>query len=509
MTGARDVRPERQAAAAAPLGRRLHETLDAQTARQPSAPAVFDAMGTALRYGCLSGASEAVAAQLATAGVAPGDRVAILCENCVEAVVALFGASRAGAWAVPINARLTAPEVDRVLDHARPRAVLATSEGSPDAARHGARLAARPRGRMTLATPYPSDPEGDGEVAVLLYTTGTTGRPKAVMLTHANLLFSGRGSARVRGMGPGDTVLGVLPMTHVFGLASMVVAGIVGGAALRLLPRFDPALALAALDEGDTIFPGVPQMHAALIRHAKAQGRERLEGRLRYVSAGGAPLDPAWKREAEAFYGLPLQNGYGLTESTSGTAATRNALGDPDTSVGPPLDGIEVRIDEAVPGGGAGFGEILTRGPHVMRGYWRAPEETAAVLSPDGWLRTGDLGRIDEAGRLHVVGRCKELIIRGGFNVHPPEVEAALNDHPAVAQCAVVGRPREGGDEEVVAFVQLARPATEAELAAWAAERLTGYKRPSRIVTADALPCAPTGKVLKHELLRVFADRLR
>lgn len=507
MSRAPAPEPGPRAEAPAPAGLCLHEMLDAQAERQPSAMAVLDARGTAWRYACLRGASEAMAVQLATAGVAPGDRVAILCENCAEAVAALFAASRLGAWAVPVNARLVAPEIDRILDHARPRAVLLTAAASDEAARHAARLGALPRGPMALATPFPSDPGGDPEVAVLLYTTGTTGQPKAVMLTHGNLLFAGRASARVRGMGPGDTVLGVLPLTHVFGLASMVTAGLTGGATLRLLPRFDPEAVLAALDMGATVFPAVPQMHAALMRHARAHGRARLEGALHYVSSGAAPLDPTWKREAEAFYGVALQNGYGLTESTAGLATTRNALGDPDTSVGPPLDGVEIRVDEAVPGGGEGLGEILTRGPHVMRGYWRAPEETAAVLQ-GGWLRTGDLGRIDERGRLHVVGRCKELIIRGGFNVHPPEVEAALNGHPAVAQCAVVGRPREGGDEEVVAFVQLACPASEAELAAWAGERLAGYKRPTRIVTAEALPCAPTGKVLKHALLAVFADRL-
>ncbi len=491
---------------------RIHEVLDARAEARPDALALTDASGARWRYAHLRAASEAAAASLAEAGVEPGDRVLLICENCAAAVAHLFGAARAGAWAVPVNARLVGHEIDRIAEHARPRAVVLTTAASPDAAVHAERMGAEPEDGVALATPHPSDPEDDPEVAVLLYTTGTTGRPKAVMLTHGNLAFAGSASARVRGMGPGDVICGALPMTHVFGLASMTMASVTGGAALRLLPRFSPERVLAVLDgdeaaPGATIFPGVPQMHAAVMRHARGLGRERLGGRLRYASSGAAPLDPAWKRDAEAFYGVALQNGYGLTESTAGVATTSNALGDPDTSTGPPLDGVEVRIDEAVPGGGEAFGEILTRGPHVMRGYWRAPEETAAVLR-DGWLRTGDLGRIDGAGRLHVVGRAKELIIHGGFNVHPPEVEAALNDHPAVVQCAVVGRRREGGDEDVVAFVQLAAPASEAELAAWARERLAGYKRPSRIVTADALPCAPTGKVLKHELLGHFADRL-
>ena len=491
---------------------RIHEVLDARAADRPDALALTDAGGARRSYADLRGASEGAAVRLARAGVAPGDRVMLICENCAEAVAHLFAASRLGAWAVPVNARLVGHEIDRVAEHARPRAVVLTIAASPDAGAHAARMGAEARGDVALATPCPSAPEDDAEVAALLYTTGTTGRPKAVMLTHANLVFAGSASARVRGMGPGDVICGALPMTHVYGLASMTMANVTAGAALRLLPRFDPDRVLAILDgdeaiPGATIFPGVPQMHAAVMRHARGLGRERLKGRLRYASSGAAPLDPAWKRDAEAFYGVALQNGYGLTESTAGVATTSNAIGDPDTSTGPPLAGVEVRIDEDVPGGGGGMGEIETRGPHVMRGYWRAPGETAAVLR-DGWLRTGDLGRVDVRGRLHVLGRAKELIIHGGFNVHPPEVEAALNDHPAVVQCAVVGRLREGGDEEVVAFVQLARPATEAELAAWARERLAGYKRPSRIVTADALPCAPTGKVLKHRLLGHFADRL-
>jgi acyl-CoA synthetase (AMP-forming)/AMP-acid ligase II len=252
-------------------------------------------------------------------------------------------------------------------------------------------------------------------------------------------------------------------------------------------------------------------MHALLMDHVARQGLTRLEGaKLRYVSSGAAPLDPAWKRKAEGFYGLPLQNGYGMTESTAGICGTRNPIGTPDVSVGPALPGIEIDLDPDMGGGEAGVGEILTRGPHVMAGYYRNPKETARVLSEDGWLRTGDLGRIDADGRLTVVGRCKELIIRGGFNVYPPEVEAALNDHPDVIQCAVIGRTKPGGDEEVLAFVQCADPDALdiAALRAFAAVRLAAYKRPERIVAATALPAAPTGKILKHRLAEHFADRL-
>jgi acyl-CoA synthetase (AMP-forming)/AMP-acid ligase II len=347
------------------------------------------------------------------------------------------------------------------------------------------------------------------DTAVLLYTTGTTGAAKGVMLTHGNLRFAGAASAALRAMTPADTLYGVLPMTHVFGLASMLMAAAHAGAAIRLEARFAPDRLLAALRSGVTVFPGVPQMHGLLMAHVAASGAGRLEGTaLRYVSSGGAPLDPAWKRRAEGFYGLPLQNGYGMTESTAGICGTRNAIGDPDISVGPPLPGIEVALDRSK-AADPDVGEILTRGPHVMAGYHRAPDLSAEVLDAEGWLRTGDLGRIDGEGRLHVVGRCKELIIRGGFNVYPPEVEAALNDHPDVIQCAVVGRAVDG-DEEVLAFVQCLDPDAldVAALHAFAATRLTAYKRPRRIVAARALPAAPTGKILKHKLIETFSDRL-
>ena len=447
---------------------------------------------------------------LRQAGAGPGDRVLIVAENGPVAAIFIHAASRVGAVAVPVNARMTATELTRIVDHATPCAIVFTSDCSEEAAAHAALLGGLSQ-RAGFGTFHllgsGSDPDPDTrDVAVILYTTGTTGAPKGVMLTHANLIFAGRASARLRGMTPGDIVYGVLPLTHVFGLASVLIGCAVSGATLWLAPRFAPAGLHAALTAGVTILPGVPQMHALLMAHVTQAGVDRLTGAaLRYVSSGAAPLDPAWKARAEAFYGLPLQNGYGMTETTAGVSATRNAIGDPDTSVGPPLPGVAVRIDSP---NGAGVGEVQTRGPHVMRGYFRAPDLMAQAL--DGtWLRTGDLGRIDAAGRLHIVGRAKELIVRGGFNVYPPEVEAALNDHPDVIQCAVIGR-RRAGDEDVLAFVQCRNPAIfdTGALAHFAAARLSGYKRPTHILAVDSLPAAPTGKILKHRLLDVFADQL-
>lgn len=491
-----------------------HDLPARQLETRPEAPAFSDTTGAQWNYADLDRAVVTLAAELDAAGVRATDRVLILSENCCAAIAALFACSRLGACAVPVNARQTRAEVTRILDHAKPAAVLFTSEVSGDAAEHARRLSAIPLagpfGWLEIATPFNRDPDAAlADVAVMLFTTGTTGTPKGVMLTHGNLLFGGRTSAELRGMTSADVIYGVLPITHVFGMASVVTAATWAGAQVRLEARFTAARTYAALTSGITLFSGVPQMHALLMQHTREQGFDRLPGgSLRYTSSGAAPLDPAWKREAEAFYGVALQNGYGLTETTAGVCASRCEIGNPDISTGPPLPGVEVDIDESVPGGGDGIGEILTRGPHVMRGYFRNPEATDAVLR-DGWFRTGDLGFFDANGHLHISGRSKELIIHGGFNVFPPEVEAVLSDHPQVILAAVVGRMIDG-DEKVVAFVQsVPGSAPDAEdLRAYAAERLAGYKRPSQIVVADALPAAPTGKILKHKLLEHFADLL-
>ncbi len=491
---------------------RWHHFLDDQLAGRADAPALTDDGGAVWDYGALDAACSSLAEALGQAGVRAGDRVVIIAENCAAGVAALFACSRLGAIAVPTNARQSRAEITRILNHARPAAVLLTSAASGDAGAHGARLGAREItgafGLLHLATPFGSDPDAGRDVAVLLYTTGTTGAPKGVMLRHGNLVFGGRASVAVRGITRGDVIYGVLPMTHVFGLTSIVTAAICAGAQIRFEARFSPDRLYHALKGGVTLLSAVPQMHALVMQYAREQGFERLDSdTLRYVSSGAAPLDPDWKRRAEAFYGVALQNGYGLTETTAGVCVTQSRIGDPDVSVGPPLPGVEVVIDTP---GAQGVGEVLTRGPNVMKGYYRNPGETALVLDPQGWLRTGDLGRVDAQGHLHIMGRLKELIIHGGFNVFPPEVEAALNAHPQVIQAAVVGRVV-GGDELVVAFVQVAqddRPDPQA-LGRFVAQRLAGYKRPAQIILATSLPAAPTGKILRHRLLEVFADQLR
>lgn len=496
---------------------RIHHPLEGQRHARPDAPALRDHDERRITFAQLDGIVQDLAADLAARGLGRGDRLLILAENSAALIGLIMAASRLDTIAVPVNARMTEHELHRIAVHADPRLTVYLTNVSAQARTHadiaGAEAWDTALGTLSITRANPAarpEPvlESARQIGLILYTTGSTGTPKGVMLSHANLIFGGQTSARMREMAPGDLILGALPMTHVFGVTSMMLAGMVAGAELWLFPRFTAAAALDAVQAGVTVLPAVPQMHALIMAEAAARGVERLpKGRLRYVSSGAAPLDPDWKRRAEAFYGTALQNGYGLTETTAGATLTTNPPGVPDVSVGPALPGVELRL-RAV--GADGVGEIQTRGPHVMLGYFRNPEATAAAFDDDGFFCTGDLGRMDEAGNLHIAGRARELIIRGGFNVYPPEVEAALNDHPRVIQTAVIGRKIEGGNEEVLAFCQTSDPAllTERDLREHVAERLSPYKRPARIIVTTTLPTSPNGKILKQKLIETFAEAL-
>jgi long-chain acyl-CoA synthetase len=503
---------------------RIHELLDRWTGANAGAPAgrtaLVDHDGTAWSYSAFGAVALAAANRLTEAGVRPGDRIVLVAENCVTYAAMIMAASRLDAWVTLVNGRTGAMELDAIRDHARPRAIVFTPEASPAALAHATRLAAIDLapldcGRVLVvphleATPEPVEADA-GQVAALLYTTGTTGAPKGVMLTHGNLIYVAGASAQIRAMTARDRILGVLPGTHIFALASAFLAGIHAGARIDLQPRFQPQAVLEALADGVTVMPAVPQMYAALLQHLRDHGIDQIDTpALRYISAGGAPLDPDWKRRVEAVFGLTLHNGYGMTEASPSIAATRVGRERTDISVGELLPGQEAYLAPP-PGADAladGVGELMVRGPNVMKGYYRNPQETARTLTPDGYLHTGDLARYTDDGAIMIVGRCKELIIRSGFNVYPPEVEAALNTHPDVTQSAVVGRAVPG-NEEVLAFVQSASSSLdEAMLKAWLADRLAPYKCPARIIIAPSLPVAATGKVVKARLVENFAAAL-
>lgn len=493
--------------------RRIHELPDRWRRERPAAPALVDFDGRELDYAALGDAVDAAERVLREAGVRGGDRVMLLNENSVATGAFLFACSRLDAWAVLLNARLAAPEVARIRDHCRPRALVFTHLCSRDAARHGADAGAvevtDPGFGAVLvaggleAEPEPVSADPAGQVAAMIYTSGTTGQPKGVMLTHRNVLYIAIVSGRQRALGPDDRVYAVLPISHVFGLASTFLGTVNAGGCLVLVPKFDPAHLADALAGGVTVFQGVPAMYAKLLEYLEGAGRTLEVPRLRYMSSGGAPLDLDWKRRIEARFGLALNNGYGLTEASPTVSQTRIDGRRDDDSIGPALPGLEVRIVDPegrdVPEGEVG--ELWARGPNIMKGYYRDPAATAVAVTPDGWLKTGDLCRRDPDGALFLVGRAKELIIRSGFNVYPPEVETALNAHPAVTHSAVVGR-RVSGNEEVIAFVE-AVPGSgvdEAALKDFVKDRLAPYKRPQRIFVVDAMPASATGKVQKHRL---------
>ncbi|MDV4144784.1 class I adenylate-forming enzyme family protein [Shimia sp. FJ5] len=499
---------------------RVHELVAQAAQDKPEGLAFINGDDRRISWGAFQSAVEDARDDLVRFGVGPGDRVVIVLENAIEVAAFYFAASHLDAAAVMVNARMSRPELDRIVAHSDPSAVMFATDVSASAAAHAEAFGATPctgrYGAVALwaregSVAEPVFESGEEQVALLLYTSGTTGHPKAAMLTHANMIAAGRASADVRGMREGDMTFLALPMSHIFGLVTVHAISLAQGSA-RLESVFDVARLYTALQEDVTLLPAVPQMHAHLFHYARAHDMPRYDrGLLRYVSSGGAPLDPVWKREAEEFYGQTLQNGYGLTESAAGICATRNAMGDPDTSVGEAMLGATIHIDLDAPGAtpAEGIGEILVGGPQIMKGYFRDPEQTAATLTEEGLLRTGDLGRFDDQGRLHIAGRTKELIIRSGFNVYPVEVEAVLTEHPDVIIAGVVGRPVEG-NEEVLAFVKAVPGSglTEDALKDFLRARLTPYKRPERIIVADDLPAAPTGKILKAKLIETFQDRL-
>ena len=361
---------------------------------------------------------------------------------------------------------------------------------------------------MPIRDPSRCIRDGRRQVAVLIYTSGTTGAPKGVMLSHENLLFAARITALMRGLTPDDSVYGVLPMSHIVGLSIGLVATLMFGATNVAVPKFDPAHLAQSLAAGEvTVLYGVPATYQRLLAHGATSGtttgRTRLaKGRLRAATVAGAPLDLTLKRRFEEEFDVALANGYGITECSPSISGVRANDPRSDETVGRIIPGIETRVvrTDGQAAADGEVGELHVRGPNVMLGYYRAKDLTDKAIDPDGWFATGDLVRFDGA-YLYVVGRAKEMIIRSGFNVYPAEVEAVISEHPAVLQCAVVGRSVDS-NEEVIAFVQLmpSATATSDDIRSHAAAQLTAYKRPSHVVILDTLPAGSTGKILKHLL---------
>jgi long-chain acyl-CoA synthetase len=495
------------------LPNRIHGVMERHVETTPDKLALIDDRAK-LTYRELDRTVGGVARALSELGVRAGDRMMIVSENSIPLACLLLAASRLDVWAIVVNPRLSPREVDQIRDHSGARRAFFTADVSAEAATHAVRCAAPVQdvgplhgiGVTALNENTPAEPvelDGAQQVAVLIYTSGTTGTPKGVMLTHRNLLFSARGTAIWRKMTAADVQYCVLPISHIVGI-SLLTMTLMVGATVRLVAKYDPAALVKAMaEEGVTILNGVPATYQRLLEYRRNAGLPKLDrGALRLIAVAGAPLDLELKSRVEQELGLPLLNGYGITECSPGISGVRLDAPRTDHAVGAILPGLETRIvgrdGGAVPIGEVG--ELHVRGPNVMRGYYRAPDLTAKAIDPDGWFNTGDLARFkDEA--LYIVGRTKEMIIRSGFNVYPAEIEAVLSTHDAVVQCAVVGRQVEG-NEEVVAFVQLIQGSqvTAQDLMAHVAPQLTSYKRPAEIILMDALPATSTGKILKHKL---------
>ena len=493
------------------LPARIHQAVDAWIACQPEAEAIVDG-DIRWRYADLGQAAAQAREWLDRLCCGPGDRIMVVGENGRALPALLLAASAMDIWVAVINARLSASEIDNIRDDCQPARVIYTPECSRQARAladdNGAtryklswlgELAASPARPCTLE---PVIDDG-GQVAAMIYTSGTTGAPKGVMLTHRGLLFVAVVGGGLRGLGPRDRVYGVLPTSHVFGLSSVCLGALANGACLHTVARFAPlALVDTLAAEAITMLQGVPAMFSATLDLLQRERRALDAPALRYLSVGGAPMDMDLKARVENLFGLPLNNGYGLTEASPTISQTRMDAHHDNTTVGPIIPGVEceIRDSDGHPVGPGETGELWARGPNIMAGYFRRPEATAETIV-DGWLNTGDLGYVDTNGCLFIVGRTKELIIRSGFNVYPADVEAVLNAHPDVLQTAVVGR-MVSNNEEVVAFVQRVEGSTlSAEaLLLFASEQLSGYKRPGEIVFLDTLPATATGKILKGKL---------
>jgi len=478
--------------------------------------------GGRLTYRELDQASDLLAASLAAIGIKPGDPVALQLPNTPQFLISYFGILKAGGIVVPLNVMLRAPEVAFHLGDSGAR-VLITWQGVLAEAAKGAEAAgldqvyavghagdsgvAVPFERLLdvtvphfeMATRQPTD------TAVIVYTSGTTGRPRGAELTHIQLYMNADIPGRLFGVKPYDVVIAVLPLFHVFGLSSILDCCVRFGCTMSLLPRFTPAAVLTAIQrDRATIFEGVPTMFADLLSHPDLDSYDLSS--LRVAISGGASIPAPVLDAFEDRLGLVILEGYGMTETASTTTFNPSADERRAYSVGKPIWGTQTQVWDSggrpLPPGPQNVGEIVTRGLHVMKGYLHNPEATAGAFTGD-WLHTGDLGYFDEDGFLFIVSRKKELIIRGGYNVYPSEIENVLHAHPAVAEAAVVGVPDERLGEEVMAVVIL-RPATdlpEHELRAYCRERLAAYKCPRIFQFRSELPKNTLGKVLKDELI--------
>jgi long-chain acyl-CoA synthetase len=456
-------------------------------------------------YAMLDGASAHVAGLLRERGVQPGDRVGVMLPNVPHFAVCYYGVLRAGAIVVPMNVLLKGREVAFYCSDPESKVLFAWHDFA-EAAQAGAEQAGtdcilvKPGEFEQLVGSAPAVTEvadrAEDDTAVILYTSGTTGKPKGAELTHANLRRNVEIAAGLFDLGADAVTLGALPLFHSFGQTCGLNATISGGGLLTLIPRFDPVKALEIIQRDRvTVFEGVPTMYAAILNVPDADSYDTSS--LKICVSGGAALPVEVLRGFEEKFGCKVLEGYGLSETSPVASFNHPDRERKPGSIGTPIEGVEMKLaDES-----NGVGEIAIRGHNVMKGYWRNPESTADVMR-DGWFHTGDMAQVDEDGYFFIVDRKKDMIIRGGYNVYPREIEEVLYEHPAVREAAVVGVPHDELGEEVGAAVALKEgaQADAQELQAFVKEQVAAYKYPRHIWFVDELPKGPTGKILKREI---------
>ncbi|HSE07642.1 MAG TPA: long-chain fatty acid--CoA ligase [Nocardioidaceae bacterium] len=489
-----------------------------------------------LTYAQVNGFANQVANLLVSRGIQPGDKVALSCPNLPYFPIVYYGILKAGAAVVPLNVLLKGREIAYHLEDSDAKAYfcfegtadLPMGQAGHDGFSQSERceqffmitadmMAPSPiEGTETLvqalggqADTFESVDTEPTDTAVILYTSGTTGHPKGAELSHSNMVLNSLTCNRLFGSQQTvhDTHLLTLPLFHSFGQTVQMNAGFSVAATLVLLPRFDADQALGLMQKEDiTVFAGVPTMYWGLLGALKdGVDVKKIASNMRLAVAGGSALPVEILKQFKERFGVQILEGYGLSE-TSPVATFSDPERDPRPgSIGVPIWGIEVKLvdpDWKTVEGADQVGEIAIRGHNIMKGYYKRAEATAEVMN-NGWFKTGDLARRDEDGYYYIVDRAKDMIIRGGFNVYPREVEEVLMTHEAVSLAAVVGVPHESHGEEIKAFVILDEGAsiTEDELREWCKEQMANYKYPRIIEFPDSLPMTATGKILKRELV--------
>jgi long-chain acyl-CoA synthetase len=466
---------------------------------------------TELTYKLLDGATAHMVGLLREHGVKPGDRVGIMLPNVPYFPVCYYGVLRAGAIVVPMNVLLKKREVGYYLKDPEAKVLIAWGDFA-EAAETGAEdagaecLLVKPGefedqvGAAEAVTEVAETDEGD--TAVILYTSGTTGQPKGAELSHANLARNAEASQGLFGLGSDAVVLGALPLFHTFGQTCGMNATLGGGGTLTLIPRFDPAKALEIIQRDQVnVFQGVPTMYGAMLH---LDNRDDYDvSTLKVCASGGSAMPVELMRGFEEAFGCKVLEGYGLSESSPVASFNHPDRERKPGSIGTPIEGVEMKVvdDDGEEVAQGEPGEILIKGHNVMNGYWKREDATAETIV-DGWLHTGDIGKVDEDGYFFIVDRKKELIIRGGYNVYPREIEEVLYEHPDVREAAVLGIPSDEHGEEVAAAVALKDGASTSadELRAYVKDQVAGYKYPRKVWLVDELPKGPTGKILKREI---------